>query len=549
MEPRRTYISLLGSNSLQTSWTTPILAQVDETRQPPVVQRTENFDISVERIELATTALPAFRAPAVIGQSDPFLTPYVVQFNLDAYVPTTIPVPASPWMGPSNPPTTIPVTVSVYLRGRLFQSVAAPVTFNPPVHVDVGTWVTFLQTSLTTATGLPIVIRVAAIGNNLNWNLFDQPLGPQDVEVLISCPPLYASFFGFKDAVLLNGDVGIRIQSLNDKDHYVSSPLAPFELGWPAIGALSPGPTNLTLVSKSVTWPIRWTPQNQNMANPPNAPLTSQDASNIAYWAWDYAHVLNVFNQNFQSAWLQLLQSINPAVNPVMVVPPQLSLDTTTDLISLTVDATCFASSQTPDGTSGGMVKASIQMNGIFNDLFGLPCTVDARTGMQTIVFGKKPLVVTPYTPESPHVYGIRSPTTTTTADASCLGLWSPVAAIAFQTNCISVRPQVKCTPAVYTDMRTTPQGGGLTTSSGVESVLSDFAPIITRSSDWRRTTLIYSPQIPRYFDGVGGAMTRVDLKIFYIDKSDGKTYELKLGPGGYLNVKLRIQERNESAV
>lgn len=554
-DPRHKYINLFctADESTQNITLQPS-AIFRENRFAPVLEDAGAYQFAVARFQIGgERLLPAFVPTIELNQSNPFLTSYKISLSLTTKRRTT-------------PYPLLDLQPILYAQAFTQEGTVGPavsITCNYVGGTTIDAWKDQINTAIRAIPTTPIIssllCQTTGIPSNgrLQWGYEALAVTGKGVGVRLWSSNADAGFFG----LVRNPVVGVTepfvvlqaVYPYTSDLYFTQSPEECFQTD--AVGPTFTG-----------SYQLVWTPQCTH-GNPPIPPISTgfdpmtgspipavQDSSCQQLWAYDYQWVVNNFNYALQKAHENLVaRAFAEDVYLVQTAPPFIKFDKATRLFSLYADALSSPTPGYPQGFSQGVEFLSITFNTTLSDLLLLPSSYDdKRNG--TLNFLGSSLALQSYPLPVSASFGspgLVAPASNTqwaciTNDSSPLGSgWSPVAALSFQSSFIPVRSETACSPLLYSAL--SPSAGSLLTSYGSERMLSDFAPDVAESADWRTNTMIYAPTFLRWADmpAENLKLQFLDFGVKWLDCRTGLLQPLFLSPGCYFYAKLVVRRKD----
>jgi len=536
VDPEHVYVNLSASAGAQTTlYSTDPVAFFREKRNAPLIGDCSKYRLAVARADLqGCRTLPLFIPTINPTTDDPYLTTYKFSLSMNVSSQGTKVYPTgtfafSFWMRVQNAVT-----------GTLTQPgfpIAGSGTFT-----DLTSWAAVLQTAVRASgagAGVPSVANAVVEGTEDGFlqitldgsseqafiaaSAADLAANPQIFNAL-GFPQSYVAStwipFAPPDVILLKGS------------HYLST-------NWPFLAIESSG---TTYTASAIT---QWIPQVFGSPTPFSPKASGGQTDAIAYWTFDYNWVVALFNKTIRTAW-DALQAQVPS--PFVSACPVLVFNASTKTFTIYADSYGVSGRDTPSGsltTANYSENLSITFNEFVSNLLMLPATFDLF-GNATLNFSQSPLVTSsigdvPPVPASNAWVALSSNWSPTAS------LWSPIGSIVFTTRVIPVASENVSSPSVYGAEGDVGNGAPLGTSSSSALMLSDVVPVAGDSSDFRSSSIVYSPTVLRWIDMPAGGfrLDEIDFELGWRNNRTGVVTPIRLNPMASFSAKLLFRRKD----
>ncbi len=224
-------------------------------------------------------------------------------------------------------------------------------------------------------------------------------------------------------------------------------------------------------------------------------------------YVMNYQYVIVLINQCISDCFNGLINK------PEGCSPPTLSLDLTTQLMTLNYDSSYFGYNE----NNKINIYLNFAMNSLINSFptfnigsnnLGKNIQLDFRMGKDNKLF----------------------------QEFSSLDIWNPVSSIVFTSNLIPVVSSNTPPVQIYKD-------GILQTSNSTNTTMNILTDFIGNDLVFKNN-ILYSPNIFRYLDLKPGATIRdMDLQIYWKNKNDGLMVPMYMPSGGSCSVKIMFSK------
>jgi len=276
------------------------------------------------------------------------------------------------------------------------------------------------------------------------------------------------------------------------------------------------------------------------------SPIQAQDLTNTYYHVYNYQHFINLINDAFISALLNLRDNMTGDGAFWQSIPaPYLEWDAGSCTVSLLIP------------TDTGHIPMGVCFNTRLYELFvGLNSTLISESGEKNYrmrakqYYGhteaKRKDVQLYYYPPGPLSTGdyvfIQS-----IQETSSIAAWNPIASIVFASTLLPIQPTQTSMPKDIGQSSNKLKGGG--NNSNLLNILSDFAIAVGPNNEYR-PIVEYVPQSEYRLLDMNSSMNlnRVDVHVYWKDQL-GVLHPLLLRPGCSAHVKLMFRREDFDVV
>lgn len=534
VDPEHVYVNLSASAGAQTTlYSTDPTAFFREKRNAPLLSDCSKYRLAVARADLqGCRTLPLFIPTINPTTNDPYLTTY--KFTMSMVVSV-----ASPPVWPTGS-----FAFSFWLRisdaatGAILRP-GFPVSGSGTV-TDLASWCALLQTAIQAAGATASLPSVAGA-----------TVSPSGTGVQIALDGVSDVGFIALSAADIAANAGME-NALGFPETYEVTTWLPFvppdallskASHWVSPNGAFLGPsTSQTLTASAIT---QWIPQVFGAPTPPGPLYSGGQTDSVAYWTFDYTWIVALFNKTIRQAW-DALQAQNSS--PFVSSCPVLVFNAAAKTFTVYADSYCVTGRDTPAGslTSTSYAETlTLSWNEFVSNLLMLPASFDLF-GNATLNFSQAPLI-TSETGDIPPLPASGAWVALTSNWSPTSSLWSPVGSIVFTTRVIPVSSENVSAPSVYGAEGDVGNGAPLGTSSSTALMLSDVIPAAGDASDFRSSSIIYSPQVLRWVDMPAGGfrLDEIDFELGWRNNRTGVVTPIRLNPMASFSAKLLFRRKD----